>query len=160
LIERAGERGSGTYHLTAIANDLRPIVDQLANWSHRNIDTKVKLERLDARVLMWNMRRKVNAAVLPRHRLSVIQFIFRDLPEAERNYWIISRPGHPIDLCSIDPGHDVALYVTAELRALTSAWMGYSTLAAEIDRGTVELIGDEQLMNSIGDWMVRSRFAA
>jgi DNA-binding HxlR family transcriptional regulator len=152
--------GARTYHLTPVARALEPVIDKLGDWAHRNIETDVKLERLDARVLMWNMRRKVNTAVLPRGRRSVIQFIYPELPRAERNYWIISRPGFPTDMCMIDPGHEVGLYVTADLRAMTSAWMGLSTLRAEMARGSVELAGDEELINSIGDWMVRSRFAS
>ena len=161
LLTRAQDKASGgsTYHLTRIAKELEPIIDQLGDWAHRNIDTDVKLERLDARVLMWNMRRKVNAAVFPRERRSVIQFIYPELPENVRNYWIISRPGFPVDMCMIEPGHDVDLYVTADLRAMTSAWMGLSTLQQEISRGKIELVGNEELINSIGDWMVRSRFA-
>jgi DNA-binding HxlR family transcriptional regulator len=162
LLTRKPDRtGSGyTYHLTRIAMELEPIIDQLGDWAHRNIDTDVRLERLDARVLMWNMRRKVNTAVLPRTRRTVIQFIYPELPEEGRNYWIIARPGFPIDMCMIDPGQDVDLYVTADLRAMTSAWMGLSTLQAEMNRGKIDLVGDATLINSIGDWMVRSKYAA
>lgn len=161
LVTRSQDKTTGgtAYQLTPTAMELQAIVDQLGDWAHRNIDTEVKLERLDVRVLMWNMRRKVNTAVLPRTRRCVIQFIFPDLPEAERNYWIIARPGFPVDLCMIDPAHDVDLYVTADLRAMTSAWMGFSTLQKEIDNGKIDLVGDENLITSVGDWMIRSRFA-
>lgn len=151
--------GGSSYHLTLIARELEPIIDKLGDWAHRNIDTEVKLERLDASVLMWNMRRKVDTAVLPRNRRSVIQFIYPERPAGARNYWLISKPGHPVDMCMIDPGHDVDLYVTADLRAMTSVWMGLSTLQAEIDSGKIELVGNDELITSIGDWMVRSRFA-
>ncbi len=162
LLTRVHDKNSGvyTYHLTRTAKELEPIIEQLGDWAHRNIETEVKLERLDARVLMWNMRRKVNTAVLPRNRSCVIQFIYAELPEAERNYWLISKPGHPVDMCMHDPGHDVDLYVTADLRAMTSAWMGMSTLQAEINQGNIELVGDESLVRSIGDWMVRSHYAS
>lgn len=148
------------YRTTPLADELAPIVTALGDWAHRNVDAAVCLEQLDAKLLMWNMRRKVNTAVLPKRRRSVIQFIFPELPEAERNYWIIGRPGEPADLCSQDPGHDVDLYVTADLGALTAAWMGHSTLQAEMARDKIALIGDEYLINSIGEWMVRSRYAA
>jgi DNA-binding HxlR family transcriptional regulator len=162
LVTREFEKsGGGTnYHLTRVAMELEPIIDKLGDWAHRNVDTEVKLERLDARVLMWNMRRKVNAAVLPRTRRSVIQFIYPALPDAERNYWILARPGFPVDMCMIDPGHNVDLYVTSDLRAMTSAWMGFSTLQSEMENGKIDLVGDPGLINSIGDWMIRSRFAA
>ena len=38
---------------------LRPIVHALGEWAHRNMDAEVSLEHLDARLLMWNMRRKI-----------------------------------------------------------------------------------------------------
>lgn len=161
LLTRVSDKAhvGSSYHLTAIAKELEPIIDKLGDWAHRNIDTEVKLERLDANVLMWNMRRKVNTAVMPRNRRSVIQFIYPERPVTARNYWLISRPGHPVDMCMIDPGHDVDLYVTADLRAMTAAWMGLTTLQAEINNGKIELIGNDELINTIGDWMVRSRFA-
>lgn len=162
LIFRSVSPASGDiqYKTTAITAELEPIVYALGKWAHRNIDAEITLERLDARLLMWNMRRKVNTAVLPKDRRCVIQFIYPELPEGERNYWIIARPGQPVDLCAIDPGHDVDLYVTADLRAMTSAWMGFSSLQAEVTQNNIMLIGDTNLIASIGDWMVRSRYAA
>ncbi len=161
LVTRYENPGSGeiTYRTTKIADELEPIVYALGNWAHRNVDKDVSLEHLDARLLMWNMRRKIDPAALPRARKSVIQFIFPELPAAERNYWLIARPGTPTDLCLIDPGHDVDLYITADLRALTSAWMGFSSLQGEIGRDRITLIGDPGIAASIDEWMVRSRYA-
>lgn len=153
-------KGEIHYRTTQLANELEPIVMALGDWAHRNVDAAVCLEEVDARILMWNMRRKVNTAVLPPHRRSVIQFIFPGLPEEQRNYWIIARPGEPADLCAVDPGHDVDLYVTADLRSLAAVWMGHSTLQAEMARETVTLIGDAGLIHSVEQWMVRSRYAA
>jgi DNA-binding HxlR family transcriptional regulator len=162
LVLRKVNRATGDvqYNSTPLADELKPIVTALGDWAHRNVDPTLCLEALDARLLMWNMRRKVDTAVLPKSRRSVIQFIFPELTENERNYWIIGRPGVPADLCSANPGHDVDLYVTADLRALTSAWMGHSTLRSEIAKDKIMLVGDESLIGSIGDWMVRSRYAA
>jgi DNA-binding HxlR family transcriptional regulator len=161
LIERSVDRATGeiSYVLSPIAIELKPIIFSLGQWAHRNIDAEVTLEHIDARVLMWNMRRKIDTAVLPRRRRSVIQFIYPELPPEERNYWIIGKPGLPADLCSVDPGFDVNLYITADLKALTAAWMGYSTLAAEIARDKVSLIGDKALAASINDWMAVSSYA-
>ena len=161
LVRRDVNKATGEIHYrtTPLADELEPIVAALGAWAHRNVDSAVCLEEVDARILMWNMRRKLNTAMLPPRKRTVIQFIFPELPEAERNYWVIGRPGEPADLCSVDPGHDVDLYITADLRALTAAWMGHSTLRAEVERETISLIGEEDLIESIGDWMVRSRYA-
>jgi hypothetical protein len=106
------------------------------------------------------MRRKIDQDVLPPAKRSVIQFVYPELPRDERNYWLISKPGMKVDLCSTDPGHDVDLLVTADLKAITSAWLGLSSLKSEIERERITLIGDRDLAISIGRWMVRSSFAA
>jgi DNA-binding HxlR family transcriptional regulator len=161
LIVRAQNRATGDIHYrtTPIGDELEPIVKALGQWAHRNIDADVTLENLDARLLMWNMRRKINPSALPASRRSVIQFIYPELPREEQSYWLLSRPGTPVDLCSTDPGHDVDLFVTADLKAMTSAWIGLSSLQAEIARQKISLVGDEVMASSIHAWMVRSAFA-
>jgi DNA-binding HxlR family transcriptional regulator len=162
LVQRLHNLDTGEIHYrtTEMADELQPIVHALGKWAHRYIDADVTLENLDARLLMWNMRRKVDVARLPSGRRSVIKFSFPELPRDEQDYWLMSRPGLPVDLCLIDPGHDVDLFVIADLKAMTSAWMGHSSLGAEVSKGRISLVGDQRLAASIGDWMVRSAFAA
>jgi DNA-binding HxlR family transcriptional regulator len=162
LIVRSENAATGdiTYRTTKIANELEPIVNSLGHWAHRNIDAEVTLENLDARLLMWNMRRKIDPAALPAHRRVVIKFTYPELPKEDQGYWLICKPGTPIDLCSTDPGHDVDLYVTADLKAMTAVWIGLSSLRAEIAREKISLVGDPQLAAGMGAWMVRSLFAA
>jgi DNA-binding HxlR family transcriptional regulator len=148
------------YGTTRLADELAPIVKELGRWAHRNVDAEVTLENLDAKLLMWNMRRKVDATALPKRKRSVIEFTYPELPRDERNYWIVSKPGEPVDLCLIDPGYDVDLYITAELKAMTAAWMGLSGLRTEIERGTISVIGDADIASRIDAWMVRSSFAS
>jgi DNA-binding HxlR family transcriptional regulator len=162
LVRRTENKATGdvNYTTTQLANELEPIVFALGQWAHRNIDAEVTLENLDARLLMWNMRRKIDTAALPRTRRSVIEFSYPELPKDERSYWVISKPGTPVDLCSVDPGHDVDLFVSADLKAMTAAWMGLSTLKAEIARGKITVVGDDVIAASIEKWMVRSAYAA
>jgi DNA-binding HxlR family transcriptional regulator len=161
LIRRSENNATGdiNYTTTTLANELRPIVYALGEWAHRNVDAEVTLEHLDAKLLMWNMRRKIDSTALPRSKRSVIEFSYPELCKDERRYWIVSKPGTPVDLCMIDPGHDVDLYISADLKAMTAAWMGLSSLKAEISRGKIFMVGDEVIAASIEDWMVRSAFA-
>src|SRR3546814_15659953 len=62
---------------------------------------------------MWHMRRNLDTTPMPRGR-STIQFIYGGLPEARRNWWLIVEPAKEVDLCAVDPGHDVDLYVTTD----------------------------------------------
>lgn len=161
LITRTENKATGdiNYRTTKIADELEPIIHALGAWAHRNIDADVTLEHLDARLLMWNMRRKIDASALPLSKRSVIKFTYPELPKDEQSYWLISKPGTPVDLCLTDPGHDVDLFVTADLKAITSAWIGLSTLTSQIKQDKISLIGDAMLAGSIDKWMVRSSYA-
>ncbi len=67
--------------------------------------------------------------------------------------------GGDTDLCMVDPGHEVDLYVRGPLRAMTSVWMGVSSLKSEIDAGNIELTGDRSIANSMHSWLGLSPFA-
>ncbi len=154
--EASGEIG---YATTPMANELQPIVHAFGKWAHHNIDSEITLEHLDAKLLMWNMRRRINPQALPKGRVTVIQFTFPELPEDQRNYWLISKPGQPVDLCLLDPSHDVDLFIRADLKAMTSAWMGWSGLRQEITAGKIMPIGSSPLVASLEKWLVCSSYA-
>jgi DNA-binding Lrp family transcriptional regulator len=150
--------GTMEYRLTDAGRELAPIIDQLGRWAMRWIENECTLANLDAQLLMWNMRRKIDPQPMPTRR-TVVQFIFSDLPRDRRNYWLIVSPGTGVDLCSIEPGFDVDLHVTSELKAMTSAWMGMSRMADEIAAGKITLTGDRDLRKTVGQWLRLSSFA-
>jgi len=48
-----------------------------------------------------------------------------ELPPGQRSWWLVVDPNADVDLCSIDPGFDVDLYVSTDLRTMTGfgwAW--------------------------------------
>ena len=142
-----------------MADELKPVVHALGQWAHRSVDAEVSLENLDARLLMWNMRRKIDVLALPKGRNTVIQFTYPELPKDQRDYWLVAKPDQSVDLCLIDPGHDVDLFIRADLKAMTSAWMGWSSLRREIDAETIVLVGSNRLINTLEKWMVRCAYA-
>jgi DNA-binding HxlR family transcriptional regulator len=154
----SGPSAHGEYVTTSLADELEPLIRGLGEWAHRNIDCEVSLQNLDARLLMWNIRRKIDLLQLPK-RKSVIQFILKDKPNEPANYWLVAKPGEETDLCYTDPRFDVDLYVVGELRALTSAWMGHSTFASEIAAGRISLTGHDLMARTLTKWLMRSSFA-
>jgi len=146
------------YNLTEAGLALKPIVDAVGDWGHRWITTKATLAHLDVDLLMWNMRRKINPTPLPKGR-STIQIVYRDLPAAKRIWWLLVEPGQEADLCSVDPGYDVDLYVTTDLRTMTEIWMGYATIARAKTEKRLVLSGDRQLEATLQIWLGSSRFA-
>lgn len=110
------------------------------------------------RLLMWNMRRNLRPEVTLERRV-VVEFCYPELPTAERRFWLVVAPGSPVDLCSVDPGHEVDLLVTAEVRAITSAWMGISKFQDELDANRIVLDGDARLSSTFIEWIGQSGLA-
>lgn len=107
---------------------------------------------------MWNMRRRIRVDKLPRRR-TVIQFIFPDQPERDRNYWfLVDHAGEP-DLCVIDPGFEVDLYVRTDLRTMTAVFMGLDHFSKAVDDGRMVLIGDRGVEKNMLAWLQLSMFA-
>lgn len=85
--------------------------------------------------------------------------IFTDLPKAQKNWWLIAQPGKGVDLCSVDPGFDVDLYLSTDLRTLTEVWMGYTPMRRAKLEGRLTITGNRQLEANMKSWFGLSRFA-
>lgn len=160
IIEQVKQEADGTheYQLTEPGRDLRPVIESIGIWGQRWVDADVSLENLDPSLLMWDMRRNLDTSPLPDER-SVIQFIYSDLPASQKNWWLIVDPDGMVDLCAVDPGFDVDLYVTTDLRPMTAIWMGLSTVKAEQKNGALDLVGDKSLSRHMQTWLGLSPFA-
>jgi len=159
VIERKSGPGreEAEYRLTPAGQDLREVVWSLGVWGQRWIRAQVTLKNLDPSLLMWDMRRNLDPTPLPPRR-SVIHVQYPELPSPRRNWWlIVDKEG--VDLCSVDPGHDVDLYVVADLRTMTAIWMGLASVEGEVDAGRLLLTGDVALQRSMQRWLGLSPFA-
>lgn len=156
--DQCSASGHPAYFTTPLADELEPLVYQLGEWAHRNVDSEVSLENLDARLLMWNIRRKINRLELPVPKC-VIQFTLNDPPNDASSYWLIVKPGVETDLCYANPSFDIDLFVVCQLRALTSAWMGHTSFEQEIQADNITLIGHEVMTRTLTRWLTRSSFA-
>lgn len=154
----ANEPGAFEYHLTEAGKDLKPIIEAVGDWGHKWVTTAATLKNLDPDLLMWDIRRNIDPDPLPPRR-STIQFIFKDRPKAGRNYWLVVEPGKPVDLCVVDPGFDVDLYLSTDLRTMTEIWMGYITVARARDDGRMMLTGNRRIETSLTTWLKLSIFA-
>ncbi|TKT75359.1 helix-turn-helix domain-containing protein [Aquamicrobium sp. LC103] len=149
--------GATEYHLTDAGEDLRPIVLGMGFWGQRWVESQLTLRNLDPSLLMWDMRRHLNPEPLPRRRCT-IQFLYPELPQARRNWWLVIDAGD-VDLCGFDPGFEVDLLVTSSLRSMTSIWMGLTVVRREIEAGRLELDGDPAVAKAMQQWLGLSPFA-
>jgi len=152
------EPGVFEYHLTKAGRELEPLVRAFGVWGQRWVNSELSLQHLDAPLLMWDMRRNLNPDPLPQRR-SVIQFQYPALPPGTRSWWLIVDPETGVDLCSIDPGFDVDLYVSTDLRTMTAIWMGLDTVRAALGSERMHVTGNRQLAAKMQNWLGLSPFA-
>jgi len=152
------ESGAFEYRLTASGRELGPIVEAFGIWGQRRIEADLSLQHLDVQLLMWDMRRNLNPTPMPQGR-NVIHFIYPELPAAQRSWWLIVDPKDGVDLCSVDPGFDVDLYVSVDLRTMTAIWMGLDTVRAAVAGKRMILTGDRRIAAAMQTWLGLSPFA-
>jgi DNA-binding HxlR family transcriptional regulator len=153
------EPGILEYQLTPAGRDLKPVVEAIGIWGQRWFEADVSLQHLDPSLLMWDMRRNLDPTPLPPRR-NVVHFQYPELPAASRQWWLLIEPGAEVDLCSVDPGFDVDLYVTTDLRTMTAIWIGVTTVRKAISDGRLVLTGDRQVARHLQTWLGLSPFAA
>lgn len=151
VIETRGGKGSATYHLTPAGLALQPIIEQLGVWGHHWAGSQLNEEDLDAGLLMWDMRRSVDAKVFPARRV-VVQFAYPDARPGSRDWWLVSEAGD-IDLCLTDNGYDVDVLIQCSLRTMTEVWTCRRTFRDAVERRDISVKGDAQLSGQLQEWL-------
>ncbi|MDP1751813.1 MAG: helix-turn-helix domain-containing protein [Reyranella sp.] len=154
----ATESGVFEYQLTAAGLALKPLVEAFGMWGQRWVETEPSLQHLDVSLLMWDMRRGLDPTPMPKRR-SVIQFQYPELSPKQRSWWLLVEPGTEVDLCSVEPGFDIDLYVSTDLRTMTAIWMGWDSVRRAVGARRLVLTGDRQLAANMQTWLGLSPFA-
>ena len=105
---------------------------------------------------MWDMRRNLNPAPLPNQRV-VVQFLYHDLPKTKQDWWLVVEPDGEVDLCWSEPGFEVDLYVTTDLKTMTAIWMGLQSVKESTNR--IKFDGNRKLRTTMQTWLGLSPFA-
>jgi len=162
IVERITDaRGRNVeYRLTPSGEELQPIVQMLGMWGARWVEsTFTGDEDLDAGLLMWDIRRTMNASCLPSDRRVIIKFRFAGVPKGKSLWWLVAEDGD-VQLCLTDPGYEIDLLVDTDLHTLAGVWIGEQDLKSALRTGAVKARGDPGLVESFPDWLRESPFAS
>ncbi len=120
--KRINDKGRRTseYHLTEAGIDLQNIMNTLLIWGTKWSFGDPTEEQLDPLLLMWWMRGRVNKEKLPGERITV-QFNFHS-PVTD-SYWLVMSQDDVV-ICVTDPGYDINVLVTANLKSFFMVWLG------------------------------------
>jgi len=150
----------GEYRLTEAGLELGEVVKSLGVWGAR-WTAPIQRDRLDARLLTWDMRRRFDIERLPEKRV-VMRFDFRGMPasnRAPRTYWfLLERP--EVDLCITEPGFEVDLFVYADLASFAKVWLGDLPMREVIREGGIKLSGRREAVRDFPSWLLLSTLAA
>jgi len=155
--EPAPAGGGAAYRLTEAGIDAAPIVASLGSWGVRWADRHIAPDESDGYILMEDIRRNLDADALQVNRCAV-QVDLRNEDAAQSWWLLVSDDG--VDLCDANPGHEIDVYVDAELDALVDLWFGRRTMTAVRRANALCVRGRQPLVRSFNRWLGRSPLAA
>lgn len=157
IVKRVQVDKSICYNLTQAGEELTEIIWQLGTWGHRWVRTDLGADDLDPSMLVWDIHRTINTDFFI-NSPTVVLIEFTDYTSQFRYWWIVVR-GPDVDVCLKDPGYEVDLNISTDLRSLTAAWMGHSTINKEMRDGRVRLTGSTYLKRNINKWLGTNFYA-
>ena len=157
VVHRVRDQTGSAYELTPAGAELAPLVQTMAQWGARWVRRRLSRDDLDAGLLMWDIRRQVDASRFPARRV-VVQFHFPDASTGKRHWWLVSHEG-VTDLCLEDPGYDVDLTVEAPLYVMTAVWMRDVSFGEAERTLDLKVAGDRELRTRLPDWLGASALA-
>lgn len=156
LVQREVDDRGVTYSLTPAGQELFPIVEAIGVWGTRWA-ADLGDGDLDPQVLLWDVHYNIDQDLLPQGR-TVVHFVFPGADRGQQDWWLVLTAAEA-DVCQVDPGHEVDVTVTADLRALTAVWMGDRDWADVLREGSVTIAGAPLLQHAFPTWLKLSMFA-
>ena len=147
------------YCLTDAGREFRSVIDGLGAWGQR-WTARVDRNNLNPAFLMWNMRRRIAMDRLPARRV-VVRFKFSGVPASYRGsriFWLLLDRAQA-DLCVVDPGQEVDLYLEADVAALAKVWLGDLSFEQAVRSRAVRLVGSRECVSRFPTWLMLSHFA-
>lgn len=149
-----GQRGY-EYFPTPSCKELLPIIRALGDWGMSWARANLSERDYDVELLMLYLKRSIIPEQLV-GRETVIRFRFTDIEEFP-DWWLVVT-GEEVDLCVKDPGKEVDVYFTTEVKTMADIWMGDTTYRKALREGQLQIVGNEQLTRNITAWMNNSIF--
>jgi DNA-binding HxlR family transcriptional regulator len=154
---RASAERVQEYFLTPAGEALYPVLIGMGEWGLLWARNNALDPDLDATLLQLYLERSVDPAELP-GREAVIRFRFSDLSR-QNEFWLLVSDGC-VELCIVDPGRDVNVFLNCTVRTMHDVWMGERSYRAAIDAGDLVIEGEPALVRNIRRWLKPSIFAA
>lgn len=144
------------YHPTQSCKELLPTIKSLGEWGMRWARDHMTEEDYDVGLLMLYLQRSVQTDKLVGNE-TIIRFKFTDINDLS-NWWLIAREKE-VDVCVKDPGKEVDIYFTCDVKTMIDVWMGDLSYRKAVSNGGLKVVGPSALTKNIFTWMNSSIFA-
>jgi len=153
-------RGTGDdgtlYTLTEAGRELAGTLRELGTWGQRWLPRDLPADELDADGLLWDIRRRIRADLLPSTPIVARIAISEPRPRTGDRFLLLRRS--EISLCTENPGFPEELQISASLRVLTAWWRGDISFAKARTAGMV-VDGRHKWVRAFPTWFERYLFA-
>ena len=145
------------YILTTSGKATFDIISKLGDWGKLWFDESAIIGNSEPQLLMWDLQRNIVLNKLPQRNL-IIEINF-SLEKNYPNWWIIFKPPSSIDLGHIDLGQDADVVINSSVEALTKLHMGFNNFETLIEVNEIEVLGADDIITSIPDWLGTTHFS-
>jgi DNA-binding HxlR family transcriptional regulator len=150
-----GQKGH-EYFLSQSGRETLPLLKTLGEWGMRWARGDLRESDLDVELLMLYLQRSIRTDQIPSDQC-VIKLRFTDLRTLE-NWWLLVK-GCNVDICLDDPGQEVDIYLTTDLRTMVRCWMGDESYQKAIADRRMKLVGPSVLTRNVRRWISDNSFA-
>jgi DNA-binding HxlR family transcriptional regulator len=158
IVIRTVVEGEPRYALTEAGLELRPLLELTGAWGQRWMQD-LRANEYDPALLMLDIAREVGlrSAELPR-AATTVQLSLSGVPKRFRRWWwVFGTDG--VDVCDVDPGRTVAVWMQTDIRTLTDIWLGRTAWSQGLREQKLLLDGDRAACSRLPEWLGVSRYA-
>jgi DNA-binding HxlR family transcriptional regulator len=146
---RIPEQKGYEYRLTECGRELVPLLLKMSEWGMRWARSRIGDEELDVEFLMADIRRRIDTGKLPDGR-TVLKLNYTDLKDFAE--WWVKIDGRKVELCLEDPGYEVDVFFTTDLKTMTEVWMGDLPLRKAQAERRLKVVGPSTLLRNLTSW--------
>ncbi|WP_030174722.1 winged helix-turn-helix transcriptional regulator [Spirillospora albida] len=152
IVERRLVDGEPRYRLTEAGRELEPVLRQMGAWGVRWMQN-LRPDEFDPVLLMLDIRRNASPDRLP-EKAATVQVLFRDAPSGSDRWWLVLSRAGGAEVCDVDPGHPVTVWLDTDVPTLTRVWTGDLPWPTALRDEAVRLHGDRPACRALPEWLV------
>ena len=156
LRKRVPERKGYEYQLTPAGNALKPVLSEFGKWGMNWVFQSMEGDQLNTAVIVRDFAFALDTEQLPSGQ-SVIQFNVQSDAENARKFILVR--DRTAQACEDNPGNEVDVYVSADLKTLYQIWYGEIGVNTACQQKLMKVVGAPVYTGNISRWLRTSQFA-